>query len=421
MAFVLIQHLDPTHPSLLTELLKKQSPMPVSEVAEPLRVEPNNIYIIPSNAGLEIKKQTLHLLPRSKIQGKQTVIDYFFSSLAEDQKNLALGIILSGNGSDGTLGIQQIKSLGGITFAQDKTTAQFPSMPESAALYGNADFVLNVEQIANQIVYIGKLFASKELKKSLANTLIDEEQLNKIYGVLKKSAGVDFTMYKQTTLERRLQRRLALHKMTSLKEYISFLNDNPSELEKLYNDLLINVTNFFRDPEVFTYLKEKIFPHLLQEKSNLAPVRLWVPGCATGEEVYSLAISLIEFLGDKITQVPIQIFGTDISEEAIEKARTGKYLENIEMTVSAERLSRFFTKDNTFYQVNKSVREMCVFAKQNLLTDPSFSRMDLVSCRNVLIYFQPILQKRVLRTLHFSLKPNGYLVLGPSESIGEFS
>src|SRR6266403_1560499 len=420
MAFVLIQHLDPTHESKLGEILQRISTMPITEVANNTKVKPNHVYVIPPNASMKITEGVLKLFPRKKSQGNYMVVDYFLRSLAQDQEEKAISVILSGNGIDGTLGLIEVKARGGITFAQDEKTATYTGMPHSAIANGQVDFVLPIEAISQELIRISKIGT----KKHFASDFSDEgdNDLNTVFGILRKNTGVDFTYYKHNTIRRRIQRRMALHKIITLEEYVSYLQKNAAEIEELYNDILICVTNFFRDPAIFDYLKKEVFPQLIQHRSSTrTPIRIWVPGCATGEEVYSLAICLIESLGSMISKIPLQLFGTDVSDESIEKARAGLYLENIAMDVSSERLENFFTKVNGHYQINQSIREMCVFAKQNVFTDPPFSRLDLISCRNLLIYLEPVLQKRVIPIFHYSLNSDGYLLLGSSESVGEFS
>jgi two-component system CheB/CheR fusion protein len=423
MAFVLVQHLDPHHPSQLTELLTKSTSMPIAEIKDNTVLKPDHAYVIPSNTGLEVEKGVLKLSERRSEKGENMAIDHFFRSLAIDQSNHAIGVILSGTGTDGTLGLQEIKTKGGITFVQEENTAKFNGMPHSAAINGAADFILPVEGIAKELIKIGSHpYVENEGLQAISPLLVPtDNELKEIFKILKNLSGVDFTYYKYNTIRRRIQRRLALHKIEKLSEYIAYLKNNPAEVGALYNDVLISVTNFFRQPESFDVLKEKVFPQIIKNKSEKSPIRIWVPGCATGEEVYSLAICLVEFLEERRLKIPIQVFGTDVSDNVIEKARIGMYIENIEIDVSAKRLERFFNRVNNSYQVDKQIREMCIFAKQNILTDPPFSHVDIISCRNLLIYLEPVLQKRVIPIFHYALNPQGYLILGTSESIGEFN
>lgn len=425
MAFVVIQHLDPKHESILAGLLAKVAKMPVHEVKEGMPVKPNHIYVMPSEMDIAIMDGNLSLIPRTITRGQHMPIDTFFCSLADIQAGGAIGIILSGNGSDGALGVQEIYSKGGIVLVQDPSSAKFDGMPRSAIATGCAHFILPPEGIAKELARIGRhpyvngRSSGVEKKDDTAPTATND--LDKIFGLMRNKTGVDFSSYKRSTIDRRIQRRMVLQKIENLSDYLAYLKENPAEIDNLYNDILIKVTRFFRDPETFEVLKNKIFEEMIRNKPSDAPIRFWVPACSTGEEVYSLAICLLEFLGDRTSNAPIQIFGTDISDKALEKARAGLYIENIEADVSPERLRRFFTKTAGHYQVNKSVRELCVFAKQNMVKDPPFSKVDLISCRNALIYLSPVLQKRVLPTFHFALNTQGRLLLGSSETVGHFS
>lgn len=422
MAFVLIQHLDPTHPSMLTEILARLTEMPVSEIATNLTVVPNHIYIIPPNANLAIFHGVLHLLPREDHPLLYLPIDYFMRSLAEDLGNKAIGVILSGTASDGTLGLKAIKAAGGITFAQSPETAKYDGMPRHAIAAGDVDFVLPPQEIAKELALLGQhpYWLTVKSQKDDELPLHDQENLNRIFSLLRTITGADFSYYKQTTLKRRIMRRMILHNIEGVVGYVKYLQHNPVEIKALSQDILIGVTCFFREPETFDQLKAVIFPRLINNKPGDAPFRIWVPGCSTGEEAYSIAISLLEYFEEQGINHPVQIFATDLSGNAIEKARSGIYPENIKQNVSPERLRRFFIKTNTSYQISKSVREVCIFAEQNVIKDPPFSRLDLISCRNVLIYFGPVLQRKVIPTFHYALKPTGHLMLGTSESVGTF-
>ncbi len=423
MAFVLVQHLAPKHESMLTELLSRATRMPVAEVKDGMKVESDHIYVIPPNTNMAILHGVLHLMPRPATLGQHMPIDYFLRSLAEDQKSTAIGVILSGTASDGALGLKAIKAEGGITFAQDEKTAKYDGMPRSAIAAGYVDFILAPDKIAKELARLGRHPYVSHVKVERAGELLaeDGDDFNKILIVLRAATGVDFTYYKHSTIQRRIVRRMVLLKIDDLKNYVKYLQANAGEVEALYNDILINVTGFFRDPETFEILTEKVFPSIMKNRSPDEPIRIWVPGCSTGEEPYSIAISLLEFLGDRATSTPIQIFATDISEVAIEKARAGIFIENIALDVSPERLRRFFVKLESGYQISKTFRDICVFAKQNVVKDPPFSKLDLISCRNVLIYLGPVLQKKVMPILHYALKPDGLLVLGSSETIGGFA
>ena len=415
MAFVIIQHLDPNHASILTDLLSKATTMAIREAASGMPVEPNRGYVIPPNMVLTLADGTLALNPRSETAGPHLPIDIFFRSLAETRGDKAVGVILSGAGSDGALGLEAIHSHGGMSLVQDPQTAKYDGMPRSAIATGCADLVLSPERIANELARIGRhpyVRTRVSGDTSAKAGLLETEALGKIFDVLKKEKGIDFNHYKRSTIQRRILRRMLLQQIDIPGDYLTYLNDHKTEVESLHNDLLIQVTRFFRDPETFQILKEKIYPEILKNKSPEDPIRFWVAGCCSGEEVYSLAISLLEFLGENSSHVPIQMFGTDISDVALDKARAGIYLENIEIDVSAERLKRFFSKVGGRYQINKSVRDLCVFAKQNIFKDPPFSKLDMISCRNVLIYLEPVLQKKILAIFHFALNTPGWLVVG---------
>ncbi|MEH2311957.1 MAG: chemotaxis protein CheB [Nostoc sp.] len=423
MAIVLIQHLDPNHKSLLSEILARVTQMPVREVESGMTVEPNQVYIIPPNTKMILSGGVLQLTARERVDGKYMPADAFFSSLAVEQGRKAIAVVLSGADGDGSLGLKAIKAAGGVTFAQCEDTAKFDSMPNTAVATGNVDFVLPPEKIAEELANLSRnplIFDSRPL---ITPEKLPEQgnALAIIFTLLRSTLGVDFTHYKPSTLDRRIQRRMLLYKLERLEDYAQYLQQNPAEVGALYEEILIHVTYFFRDAELFQLLKERVFPTFILSKSA-SPIRIWVAGCSTGEEVYSIAISLLEFLSHKVTPQPIQIFATDISEMAIDKARAGIYLENQMVEVSSERRRRFFNVlEGGRYQINKSVRDLCVFARQDLGSDPPFSNLDLISCRNVLIYLDETLQKRILPIFHYSLKPTGFLVLGTSESTGKYS
>jgi two-component system CheB/CheR fusion protein len=349
-------------------------------------------------------------------------IDSFFRSLADDQQSWAIGVILSGTASDGTLGLQAIKAQGGITFAQDDKTAKYTAMPRSAIAAGNVDFVLPPEKIVRELIRISRhIHVISADDGSEGEPVSPDENLVKIFALLKKVSQVDFSYYKQGTIKRRITRRMFLRKTERLDEYVRLLKKDRDEVQGLFLDVLINVTGFFRDPDAFEALKKNIFPIMLQAHPASAPIRVWVPGCSTGEEAYSLAICLLEYLGDLASNTQIQIFATDVSESIIQKARAGIYPESKLMDVSAERLRRFFQKVNGNYQISKTIRDMCVFAKQDVSRDPPFSKLDLISCRNVMIYMGAPLQKRIFPVFHYALNPEGILFLGSSETVGNFS
>jgi two-component system CheB/CheR fusion protein len=422
MAFVLVQHLDPTHESALSSLLARATTMPVTEARNNIRLEPNQVYIIPPNKHMGISARRLKLFPRRGNGGQEhMLIDLFFHSLAEQEGGNAVGIILSGSGTDGTQGLLAIKAAGGITFAQEEKGAKYPAMPGNAITAGCVDFVLSAEQMGAELKRIGGHLSIAGPGEKPEEPLTQEKAFESILMVLRQRTGVDFTYYKHATLRRRIHRRMTLHKLASLKDYGDYLRGHSAEVKELFNDVLIHVTGFFRDPEVFQTLRKRVIPKLLKEKGREESLRIWIPGCSTGEEVYSVAISLVELMAEKKTSHPVQIFATDINESALERARAGLYRENIKSEVSAERLRRFFVKEDGGYRVNKTIREMCIFARQNLVNDPPFSNLDLISCRNVLIYLGPTLQHKVIPVFHYALRPSGLLMLGSSETIGAFS
>jgi len=423
MAFVLIQHLDPHQKSLLTEILAKTTQMPVREVQDGMFVEPNQVYIIPPNRKMTLLKGVLRLMPREKIHGKYMPADAFFASLTAELGSKAISVVLSGSDGDGAKGSEAIKAAGGITFAQCEESAQFSDMPNTAIATGDVDFILPPEKIAEELAKIAR---HPNVTRPISSQTVEplsksETALPAIFAMLFTAIGVDFTHYKQTTIKRRIARRMVLYNLESLEDYVQYLQNHPDEVQALYYEILISVTSFFRDPDAYQALKERVFPVISKRKSVDEPIRIWIPGCATGEEVYSIAISLMEFLENVLPKPAIQIFATDINETAIEKARLGIYKPSQIVDVSAERLRRFFNQVESGYQISKPIRELCVFAKQNLFSEPPFSNLDLISCRNVLIYFESVLQKQVMPIFHYSLKPTGFLMLGIAESAGEFS
>ena len=425
MAFVLIQHLDPTHASQLPEILARKSGMPVREVQGDTIAEPNHVYVTPASNNLRIENGVLRAVARPTATGvRNMAIDDFLESLAKERGNLAFGIILSGTASDGTLGLKAIKAEGGITLAQEPGSAKFDGMPSSAIAAGAVDFVMTPEAIAKQLVslsshpYMNHRPAT-EPREEIA--LPAEGDLTPIFTVLRAATGIDFTYYKHNTILRRIERRMALHGMGSLKDYARRLRHDPAEAKILAQEFLINVTAFFREPDTYKTLKETVFPALIENRAADDPIRVWIPGCSTGEEAYSIAIVLTEFLEEHGASCGIQIFATDLSDSVIEKARSGVYLENAVSGVSPERLRRFFISRDRIYQIVQSIRSACVFAKQDLTKDPPFSKIDLISCCNLLIYLGPLLQKRAISLFHYALKPGGFLVLGSSESIGSYA
>lgn len=418
MAFIYVQHLSPDHKSLLTEILSKKTQMKVQEIDDMDLIQPDNVFVIPYNKGIEVTDGHIKLIPRSE-SSTAISIDILFSSLAAAQKERVIGIILSGSASDGTLGMKAIKQEGGLTFAQDDT-AKFKSMPHSAIAAGAVDFILSPKEIALEIGRLSKhpLIKTVGVKNGEEDLIENSDpDLKTILNQLHKDTGVDFSVYKMNTIKRRIIRRMLLYKMTILKEYAKLLSQKKEEIDILYQDLLINVTSFFRDTDTHKYLKETLFPKLLKRKKTGESLRIWVPACATGEEAYSIAMMLLEIQESKATDIPVQIFATDLSEQAISKARLGIYTKHDLESVSPKRIQRFFTKDNGSFHVNKAVRDMCVFAPHNILRDPPFSRLDFISCRNLFIYFDNPAQKKAVNTFHYALNEDGFLMLGKSENI----
>ncbi|MEO5618362.1 MAG: chemotaxis protein CheB [Candidatus Eisenbacteria bacterium] len=416
MAFVLVQHLAPTHPSALAEILSRATKMPVTEVPDELLVEPDHVYVIPPDRSMIIDRGTLQLMKREG-PGIHRPVDRFFRALAEDRRHQAIGVVLSGTATDGTLGLEAIKAEGGITFAQD-TTAQHDGMPRSAIASGCVDFVMAPDAIAREIVRIGQHpYAVPEVVALETN---DKPNLVQVVQLLHHATGVDFTHYKFNTLYRRVTRRMVFHKMNGLAAYVKYLRQTPAEAEALFQDILISVTSFFRDSESFEVLKTTVFPRLLKNRARHDTVRLWTLGCSTGQEAYSLAMAFTEVAEAAGGSVTFQLFATDLNPVCIDTARVGVYSKDIDQDVSPERLRRFFTEVNGSYRISKSVRDACVFSRHNVLADPPFSRMDLISCRNLLIYMEPVLQQKIMPTLHYALKPEGCLWLGASETIGGY-
>ncbi len=419
MGFVFVQHLDPTHGSMLSELLARTSSMPVGEVEDGTTVEPNRVYVIRPNTDLSIEDGVLRVFPRTEVRGQHMPVDFFLRALATDQGSFAIGIVLSGTASDGAQGLTAVKAEGGITFAQDEKSAKYGGMPHAAVSAGGVDFVLPPEGIARELARIaGDPDALKADRQTVAAQ--GDEELMRILAILRKATGIDLSYYKRPNLLRRIQRRCLLQQITALGDYIRYLQEHPAEIDALHHDILINVTSFFRDEATLEGLRAFVFPALLKGRPRDVPLRIWVPGCATGEEAYSLAIALLEFLEQASASTPVQIFATDVSDRAIETARAGVYLENIAADVAPERLRRFFVKVDRGFQVSKRIRDLIIFAKHNLVSDPPFSQLDLISCCNVLIYLRHEYQRRVMELFHYALKPHGFLKLGRSETIGAF-
>jgi two-component system, chemotaxis family, CheB/CheR fusion protein len=421
LAYVLVQHLARDHESLLPELLGRATSIPVVQASDGMRIAPNHVYVIPPDVTMTVTDGHLKLETRSTERGLHLPIDAFLQSVAEVHGAGAIAVILSGAGSDGSRGVEAIKELGGIVFAQDSGSASHPSMPEAAVATGCVDFVLTPEKIAGQLAKIGKYVAQSG---DLAVSVDGAAQVDELAAILKlllRRTGVDFAQYRRATVQRRILRRMLATKKEKRADYLTLVRNDPSELDLLYRDLLIGVTSFFRDPEAFEELRTKAFPELARSRRRDAPIRVWVAGCSGGEEAYSLAIALLEYLEEAQIDAPIQLFGTDLSEAAVGRARAGVYPESIAKQVSPERLRRFFVHDRDGYAIAKSVRDLCIFSRQNITRDPPFSHLDLISCRNVLIYLEPATQRKVLSIFHYALEPHGMLLLGTAESPGTAS
>ena len=429
MAYVVVQHLDPTHASLLSTLLAHATRMPVHEAREGMEVSIDQVYVIAPKTDLTLAQGALRLVPRTEASGQHLSINTFLRSLAESREALAMGVILSGTAADGTLGLQAIKATGGMTFAQDPNSAEFTGMPQSAIDSGCVDFVGTPEAIARELTRISRhpyvrqppVSEPEAAASAVQATTGREPAFQQILRVLSRQMGTDFTGYKPTTLTRRIGRRMALAQIDSVASYLSYLSNHPAEVEALYQDVLIGVTSFFRDPATFQTLVREVVPALLATKAAGSSLRVWVPGCSTGEEVYSLAICLLEFFTERSFPTSLQFFGTDLNAKAIAHARAGLYPPGALGTLSPARLDAFFLPAGDSYRIRKAVRDLCVFAQHNLLTDPPFARLDLLSCQNVLIYLGSVAQKKVWTTFHYALAPHGVLLLGPSETIGTAS
>ena len=423
MAYIYVQHLSPDHKSMLTPILSKVTSMKVQDIDDMEKMEPDNFYVIPYDKEIEVIDGHIKLLPRLKNRTSNLSIDVLFSSLAETHKENVVGIVLSGSANDGTRGLKEIKLAGGITFAQDDS-AKFSSMPNSAIAEGVVDFVLSPKDMAAELVWMSKHpLLKRNLTKPTPEDAIENSNpdLMVILQLLYKQKNVDFSHYKMNTIKRRMLRRMIIHKIKTIDLYASFLLQNNEEVDILYQDLLINVTEFFRDTEAFALLKKTILPRLLKSKVQGDTIRIWVAACATGEEVYSIAMTLLEIQQNKTVQIPFQIFASDLSAEAIAVARSGEYSENQLKNVSPKRLQQFFTKSKDKYRISKSLRDVCVFAQHNILSDPPFSRMDFISCRNFLIYLDTLAQKKAINTFHYALNDGGCLMLGKSETTGNSS
>jgi two-component system CheB/CheR fusion protein len=423
MAFVLVQHLAPDHKSILSELVKRYTRMKVFEVADGMTVKPNNAYIIPPNRDMAFLNGALQLLEPAAPRGQRLPIDFFFRSLAQDQHERAICIVLSGTGSDGTLGVRAVKGEGGMVMAQNPESTEYDGMPRSAIATGLVDFVLPpAEMPAQLIAYVAHAFGKIPHPGSPPAPQA-EDALKKIFVLLRVQTRHDFSKYKQSTIARRVERRMAVHQIRQLDGYVRYLQQNPAEVAALFRDLLIGVTNFFRDPEAFAALEAQVIPRLFAGKPAGALIRVWVPGCSTGEEAYSIAILLREQMEALKRNFKVQVFATDIDGQAIEQARAGVYPDSIAADVPAERLARFFVQDpdGSAYRIQKGIRDILIFSEQNVIQDPPFSKLDLISCRNLLIYLSGELHKKLIPLFHYALNPGGFLFLGTSETVGEFA
>ncbi len=423
MAYVIVQHLDPHHEGMLVEILQRTTSMPVMQAKDLIQVTPDHVYVIPPGFDLTVLNGVLHLLVPPEPRGLHLPIDVFFKSLADDRQQNSIGVILSGMGSDGTVGLRAIRQAAGACFVQTPAAAQFDSMPRSAIDAGVADVVAPAEELPQKIVaYVGRVQIA-----SLADAQNTDEQkvadvgfLEKVIVLLRSQVGHDFSLYKKSTLSRRIERRMGLHQLTRIEDYLRYLRENPKESELLFNELLIGVTSFFRDAPVWDQLKAEVIPGLLASYPNGAVLRAWIPGCSTGEEAYSLAMVFKETLeAIKPSQrFSLQIFASDLDKDAVATGRNGIYPRSSATDVTEKRLSRFFVEDAAGYRVCNEIREMVIFAEQNLIVDPPFTKLDLLSCRNLLIYLESELQTKLIQLFHYSLNPGGVLVLGSAESIG---
>jgi len=420
LAFVIIQHLDPSRKGILPELLQKFTHMKVIQVRDRLKIRSRCVYVIPPNKDMSLLRGRLHLIAPVLPRGQRLPIDFFFHSLAHDRREHAIGIVLSGMGSDGMLGLQAIKEKGGLTLVQDPTTAKFDGMPKSAVNAGVADIVAQIDDLPGRLInYLERSFPSRSLRPSKQEA---DNAVDKIVILLRIHTGHDFALYKKNTLYRRIQRRLGIHQLHTIADYFGYLQKNPKELDLLFKELLIGITSFFRDRAVWEELQNKILPALIASRSSGHVFRAWLPGCSTGEEAYSLAISFKQAIDEHLphTRVQLKIFATDLDKDAIIKARLGVYSESSCGEIPPKQLSKFFDKHEHGYRVISDIREMVVFAPHSLIKDPPFTRLDFVSCRNLLIYFMPEMQNKLMPLFHYSLSPGGVLLLGGSETIGAF-
>jgi two-component system CheB/CheR fusion protein len=422
MAFVIVQHLSPDHKSILGDLVRRYAKIQVHEVEDGIEIQPNHAYIITPNRDMAVEDGKLRLYEPAEPRGQRLPIDFFFRSLAREHRERAICVVLSGTGTDGALGVRAVKGEGGMVMAQEPSSAEHDGMPRSAIATGMVDYVLPPASMPAQLIaYVRHAFGKPGSTKETRHA--DDSMLKRLTSLLRAQTGHDFSQYKSTTLLRRMERRMALNQVAAHEEYFKFARENPAEIEGLFRDLLIGVTNFFRDSDAFKVLEEKVIPRLMKQKGSHDQFRVWVCGCSTGEEAYSIAILLQEYLESAKRTIKVQIFATDIDHLAIEQARAGTFPSSIAADVTAERLSRFFTHDaeRDVYRVQKVIRDMMVFSEQDVIKDPPFSKLDLISCRNLLIYLNGEVQRRLIPLFHYALNPGGALFLGTSETIGEYT
>lgn len=422
MAFVLIQHLDPNYKGMMPDLIRKVTKMKVLQVSDNLRIKPDSVYVIPPNKNMSILNGRLQLFDLADVHGLKLPINFFFHSLADDMGERSIGIILSGMGSDGTLGLKSIKERGGLTLVQEPSNAKYDSMPKSAIQSVQVEVVASAGELPGKLISFLKRALPRQTETTTAD-FKDKSSIEKIVLLIRSQTGHDFSQYKKSTIYRRVERRMMVQKIDHIAAYVRFLIQNHQETEILFRELLIGATSFFRDPELWSLLRDDILPPIIKEKPDGYTIRLWVPACSTGEEAYSYAIALREVIDSIIPEknISVQIFATDLDSGAIEKARRGVYNEGIAASVSAERLKTFFTKTGIFYKVNPDIREMVIFAAHNVISDPPFTKVDLISCRNLMIYHEPNLQSVLLSAFHYSLVAEGLLILGTSETTGSQS
>ncbi|MBN1799913.1 MAG: hypothetical protein JW891_00305 [Candidatus Lokiarchaeota archaeon] len=417
MAFVLVPHLDPTRESILTDLIMEYTSMNAFQAVDDMKIEPNTIYIIPPNANMTLANGRLKLSPPTAPRGLRTPIDHFFRSLAKEQGDLSICVLFSGTGTDGTLGIREINGVGGMVIVQDPSSAEYDGMLKSAIQNALVDYVVPPSEMAEKLVSYVQKRQNVKKKEYKIDTPSVMNSIKDLLDLLRDQTGHDFTSYKENTLLRRMERRLTINQLHAFPDYIELVKKNKKELDILFKELLIGVTNFFRDREAFDLLEEKVLPTLFKGDLANKPLRIWVPGCSTGEEAYSIAILVHEFLEKSGKKKKIQIFASDIDETSMERARTGVYPDNIAADVPSLLLKKYFKAEGNYYKIKKNIRECIIFAVHDVLSDPPFSKMDLISCRNLLIYLKPAIQNDLMVLFHYALNPKGYMLLGNSETI----